>query len=128
MEPQEISADFFDCDPILLDDIHFLQSTLSILASQSGTKVVSTACHSYQPQGASVIVFVEESHLLLSTWPEHRIAVFNCLFTHGVNPQQLLPSLKQALGARSFSVAPFNRTWPIGENYPYNPTPQSSDL
>lgn len=128
MEPQEISADFFDCDPILLDDIQFLQSTLSILASQSGTKVVSTACHSYQPQGASVIVFVEESHLLLSTWPEHRIAVFNCLFTHGVNPQKLLPSLKQALGAHSFSMAPFHRTWATDKKHAPNQPPLPSDL
>ncbi|MEK6960233.1 MAG: adenosylmethionine decarboxylase [Nanoarchaeota archaeon] len=119
MEVKEVIADLFGCDPKLIDDVVYLKATLSRLAAELGTHVVEAGSHKYHPQGASVCVFVEESHLLISTWPEHGIAVFNCLLTHGPDPNDSLERLKEALGAKSINVNRFVRKW---ETYNHSAT------
>ena len=115
MDVQEVVCDLFGCDPILLDDPAYLHTILCTLASKAGTRVVSSSHHTYSPQGVSVMVFVEESHLLISTWPEHGIAVFNCLLTHGPDPTDLVADLKTALAAQACTCTPIRRTWPAEE-------------
>ncbi len=111
MDVKEIIADFKGCDPLLLDDIDYLRNLLIGLAGQVETSVCEAASHKYYPQGASVAIFVEESHLMISTWPEHGIAVFNCLLTHGPDPADLLNDIKRELRAKTVDAHPVNRMW-----------------
>jgi S-adenosylmethionine decarboxylase len=37
--------------------------------------IVREATHAYAPHGVTAMIFLAESHLLLTTWPEHHYAV-----------------------------------------------------
>ncbi|MEW5851254.1 MAG: adenosylmethionine decarboxylase [Myxococcota bacterium] len=84
--------------PALLDDVAALKSALLDAARAARTTPLHVAEHKFEPQGASVVVLVAESHLSIHTWPELGYAavdIFTCgaaLPVHGVAP--ILQALK----------------------------------
>ncbi len=44
-------------------------------AVASGLHVVGETVHAFVPHGLSVALLLAQSHLVLSTWPEHRVAI-----------------------------------------------------
>src|SRR4051794_13243243 len=93
-----ILVELYDVDPKLLDDVETLKSALVAAAAAAKCTPLGSAQHKFEPQGASVVVLVAESHLSIHTWPEHRYAavdIFTCgaaLPLHGISP--LLERLK----------------------------------
>lgn len=92
--------DLYGVSPQVLDDVTLLRATLESAARAARCTVLGALAHKFQPQGASVVVLVAESHLSIHTWPEHGYAavdIFTCgaaLPEHGVAPivEALKPS------------------------------------
>ncbi len=72
-----IIAELYGCDPVLLDDVEFITSTLIKSAEKTGVTVVDYATRKFEPQGVSAIVIISESHIAIHTWPELKYAALD---------------------------------------------------
>lgn len=62
-----------------LDDAEALAAGLDRAARTAGATVVERALARYVPHGVTAVVILAESHIILSTWPEHRLALVDVL-------------------------------------------------
>ena len=74
-----VLVELYGVDEKLLDDPARLEAILRDAAKAARTEVLGAVGHKFQPQGASVVVLVAESHLSVHTWPEHRYAACDIL-------------------------------------------------
>ena len=58
-----------------LDDGPRLCEALRAGADGVKATIVKEAVHAYAPHGITAIIFLAESHLMVTTWPEHGYAV-----------------------------------------------------
>ncbi|MGH7228214.1 MAG: S-adenosylmethionine decarboxylase family protein [Nitrospiraceae bacterium] len=57
-----------------LTDNEALVATCQRMAEATGLRVVAQTVHAYVPHGVSVALLLAQSHIVVSTWPEHRLA------------------------------------------------------
>ncbi|GFR39082.1 S-adenosylmethionine decarboxylase proenzyme [Insulibacter thermoxylanivorax] len=81
-----------------LNDPEWLQAQLVEAAEASGATVLSVQARQFEPQGASVLVMLSESHLSIHTYPEKGFAAIDC-YTCGetVDPQVAVDHLVAVL-------------------------------
>jgi S-adenosylmethionine decarboxylase len=87
-----------DCSFEKLDDVTFLEQTLTEACKMGGAGVISVQSKKFEPQGATVLVLLSESHCSIHTWPEYGYAsvdVFTC-GTH-VEPYDILVEIRKRL-------------------------------
>ena len=60
----------YGCSFVLLNDEHYLVRLLEEAAVISGATVLETVFKKFDPQGATVICLLAESHISIHTWPE----------------------------------------------------------
>ena len=62
-----------------LDDLEAIHAAMSQAAQAVGATEVGQAECRYVPHGVTAVLFLAESHILVSTWPEHRAALFDVM-------------------------------------------------
>jgi len=82
----------------LLNDADWLKDQLVEAAEATGATVLSVQSRQFEPQGATVLVLLSESHLSIHTYPEKGFAAIDC-YTCGetVDPQNAIDRLMEAL-------------------------------
>lgn len=82
----------------LLNDAKWLEDQLVGAAEVSGATVLSVQSRQFEPQGATVLVLLSESHISIHTYPEKGFAAIDC-YTCGetVDPQTAIDKLLEAL-------------------------------
>ncbi|MFD2670513.1 adenosylmethionine decarboxylase [Marinicrinis sediminis] len=77
-----------------LNDAEWLEAQMVEAAEASGATVLSVQGKQFEPQGATVLVLLSESHLSIHTYPEKGFAAIDC-YTCGetVDPQIAIDSL-----------------------------------
>lgn len=82
----------------LLNDAKWLEDQLVEAAEVSGATVLSVQSRQFEPQGATVLVLLSESHISIHTYPEKGFAAIDC-YTCGetVDPQTAIDKLLEAL-------------------------------
>ena len=107
---RHLIADLSGCDPLLLDDVSFLEKLAVRAVEEGGGTVLATRSHKFAPQGATVVVLVAESHLALHTWPEHGFIGFD-YFTCGVrlDPRVALRVITEALAPTDVATSELER-------------------
>jgi S-adenosylmethionine decarboxylase len=73
--------ELWGCNSEFLNDLQFVERTMTDAALQAGAEVREVTFHQFAPQGVSGVVIVSESHLAIHTFPEHGYAsidVFTC--------------------------------------------------
>lgn len=95
---RHVAVDTWGVDYDLLNDADFLQSHLVEAAEACGATVLSVQAKQFEPQGATVLVLLSESHLSIHTYPERRFAAIDC-YTCGdaVDPQLAVEYLVSVL-------------------------------
>ena len=71
----------YGCSFVLLNDEHYLVRLLEEAAVISGATVLETVFKKFDPQGATVICLLAESHISIHTWPEEgkaAVDVYTC--------------------------------------------------
>lgn len=79
---QGILIDAYDCSSTALQQPLILSDVLNKAAKKMGARVVHKSQYSYCAHGITIVLFLAESHILISTWPESKYAfieVFCCL-------------------------------------------------
>jgi len=79
---QHVLAEFFECDPNILNNIDKIEKYMVDAALECGATIVQKCFHMFNPYGVSGVVIISESHLAIHTWPELGYAAVD-LFTCG---------------------------------------------
>src|SRR5690554_1013820 len=81
-----------------LNDAEWLQAQMVEAAEISGATVLSVQAKQFEPQGATVLVLLSESHLSIHTYPEKGFAAIDC-YTCGehINPEIAIQHLVDIL-------------------------------
>lgn len=97
-----ILAEFYDCDPNVLNNVERIEKYMVGGANACGATVVGRHFHHFSPYGVSGVVIIAESHLAIHTWPEYGYAAVD-LFTCGTecNPEVAYEYLKERMNAKS---------------------------
>lgn len=84
-----------------LNDAVGLGEALRSAVLAVGAKPVGELVTRFVPHGVTVAYILAESHVVLSTWPEHRLALLDVLLCHpGMEPEQIWTALAPRLGAQ----------------------------
>ncbi len=78
---RHLLAEYYGCDPGLLDSVSRLKETIEAAARAAKTTIINTHLHKFAPQGVSGVVILAESHLAVHTWPEFgftSVEIFVC--------------------------------------------------
>ncbi|RYZ85561.1 MAG: adenosylmethionine decarboxylase [Proteobacteria bacterium] len=73
--------EFWDCDPVALDDLDRIKSMFDTALKISHATVINVVMHKFSPQGVTGVAAIAESHVSIHTWPElgyAAIDVFTC--------------------------------------------------
>ncbi|MBL0386646.1 adenosylmethionine decarboxylase [Tumebacillus sp. ITR2] len=72
------AVDAWGIDFELINNAEFLKSRMVEAAEKSGAHVLSVQYKQFEPQGATVLVLLSESHLSIHTYPEKGFAAMDC--------------------------------------------------
>ncbi|WP_454192317.1 adenosylmethionine decarboxylase [Paenibacillus sp. Marseille-Q7038] len=95
---RHVAVDTWGVDFDLLNNEEFLQAQMIDAAEACGATVLSVQSKQFEPQGATVLVLLSESHLSIHTYPERGFAAIDC-YTCGetVDPQLAIDYLVSVL-------------------------------
>lgn len=99
---RHLLAEFYDCDPNVLNNVQFIEKSMTDAALKAGATIVQKNFHLFSPWGVSGVVVIAESHLAIHTWPEHGYAAVD-LFTCGdsVDPMVSYDYLRHIFNAKT---------------------------
>ncbi|MFS0727345.1 adenosylmethionine decarboxylase [Paenibacillus sp. 1P07SE] len=85
---RHVAVDTWGVDFDLLNSSELLEAHMVEAAEACGATVLSVQAQQFEPQGATVLVMLSESHLSIHTYPERGFAALDC-YTCGetVDPQ-----------------------------------------
>lgn len=106
----QVLADFYECDPNILDNEDLIRESMLEAAQKCGATVILHNFHKFSPQGVSGMIIIAESHFAIHTWPEHSYAAVD-LFTCGqsIKPEPGLNYLAQVLKSKHQTTNVINR-------------------
>lgn len=95
---RHVAVDTWGVDFDLLNDAAWLEQQLVEAAEACGATVLNVQSKQFDPQGATVLVLLSESHLSIHTYPERGFAAIDC-YTCGesVDPQIAIEYLVSVL-------------------------------
>lgn len=95
---RHVALDVWGVDEGLLNNSAVLQTHLVEAAEACGATVLSVQKKQFEPQGATVLVLLSESHISIHTYPEKGFAAIDC-YTCGdtVDPELAIEYLISVL-------------------------------
>lgn len=107
---QHVLAEFFECDPNILNNPGKIESLMVEAALECGATVVQKCFHMFNPYGVSGVVIIAESHFAIHTWPELGYAAVD-LFTCGdkCDPKVSYEYLKKTFNSQNASFTELKR-------------------
>lgn len=85
---RHVVVDMWGVDFFKLNNLHLLEKHLRLAAERCGATVLSTQYQQFEPQGATVLALLSESHISVHTYPEQGFAALDCYTCgEGVAPQ-----------------------------------------
>ncbi|ANF98073.1 MULTISPECIES: adenosylmethionine decarboxylase [Paenibacillus] len=124
---RHVAVDTWGVDFDLLNSAEYLQAQMVEAAEACGATVMSVQSKQFEPQGATVLVLLSESHLSIHTYPERGFAAIDC-YTCGetVDPQLAIDYLVSVLKPEKTYAKKLVRG--LGELQVETPVMQSSEL
>mgnify|MGYP001216434570 CR=1 FL=1 len=104
-----IIMDFFQCDNKKLDDMEFVEETLIRAATKAGAHIVGKQFHRFSPHGVTGILSLQESHLSIHTWPEHKFAAADFFSCGHIKTENAYEILSKSLVATKRKITRINR-------------------
>lgn len=93
----ELIVDAQGCEADLSDTNRLIKAAREA-AKAVGATIAEEACHRFQPHGLTLCLILKESHLIVSTWPEHQMAIVNIFLCNPeMNTQKAWEALSRVL-------------------------------
>ena len=89
----------FDCNSIQIDDADLLTNQMIKYIEKTNLSVRDKCISKYEPQGITIALILEESHLMVNTWPEHRIMQIELFACTDINQKHLESIATKIFGA-----------------------------
>lgn len=107
---QHVLAEFFECDPNILNNVNMVEKLMIEAALECGATIVQKCFHMFNPYGVSGVVIISESHLAIHTWPELGYAAVD-LFTCGdkCDPKVSYEYLKKMFNSKNATYSELKR-------------------
>lgn len=96
---RHLLVEYHGCDSVVLNDKLRLERVMRAGAEAAGATVLGTIFRTFEPQGVSGVVVVEESHFSIHTWPEHGYAAADFYTCGDCRPEDAHDVLKEELRA-----------------------------
>lgn len=106
---RHILAEFYECDPGMLNDPKAIERAMNKAAKVSGATIVQSMFHMFSPHGVSGVVIVAESHLAVHTWPEFGFAAVDYFTCGEVNAWASIRYLEEKFGAERVTTRKVGR-------------------
>ncbi len=78
MRIRQVLADMRNCGTAIEDEVRLLEAGIAA-AKSVGATIIGEHAQRYVPHGITLILFLAESHIMLTTWPEHRMVLADIL-------------------------------------------------
>lgn len=65
-----ILMELYGCPSEMLKYVRDVKSIVKEIVEESGVNAITSSYHQFKPYGTSGVVFLEESHIAIHTWPE----------------------------------------------------------
>ena len=103
-------AEFFECNPNILNNKDKIENLMVDAAIECGATIVQKCFHMFSPYGVSGVVIISESHLAIHTWPELGYAAVD-LFTCGdkCDPKVSYEFLKRKFNSKKATFTELKR-------------------
>jgi S-adenosylmethionine decarboxylase len=89
-----ILAELYEC-PEIIDDAKALAEAAKRAAQSVGATIVGEYEVRYVPHGLTIAIFLGESHIVLTTWPEFRLLLVDILLCNpDMDPRQVAEQIK----------------------------------
>ena len=75
---RHVAVDTWGVNFDLINNAEWLQAQMIEAAEACGATVLSVQAKQFEPQGATVLVLLSESHLSIHTYPERGFAALDC--------------------------------------------------
>lgn len=98
----------------LLNDPSGLEFLLVSASTASGATVLQAHSHAFEPQGATAVVVLAESHVSIHTWPEWGGATIDAYTCGAADPERLVDLIVEGLAPTAIRRATVPRTVPGG--------------
>jgi S-adenosylmethionine decarboxylase len=124
---RHVAVDAWGVDFALLDNADWLKSQMVEAAEVCGATVLSVQAKQFEPQGATVLVLLSESHISIHTYPERGFAALDC-YTCGetVDPQLAIDHMISVLKPQTVQAKKLIRG--LGEILVEAPTIRQAEL
>ena len=109
-----VLADISGSTSPLLNDPSGLESLLVNASTASGATVLQAHSHAFEPQGATAVVVLAESHVSIHTWPEWGGATIDAYTCGAADPERLVDLIIEGLSPAVIRRATVPRTVPGG--------------
>ncbi len=99
-------VDLITFDKVLLKKVDLVQEKILEVSQKSSLNILKTAFHQFEPEGATGILLLTESHLSIHTWPEKNLVtldIFSC--SEDFDFENFLGLLKKAFNAKEISFS-----------------------
>ncbi len=103
-------VEYVDCDSELLSSAKTIEPIMLEAVSLCGAQYIDHKLQQFEPQGASGIVLIAESHLSFHSWPEYgylALDIFTC--NPSMTPDKGISHIAEAVGAGDTRVRRFDR-------------------
>ena len=92
-----ILAELYDC-PDVIHDAEALAEAAKTAAQSVGATIVGEYEVRYVPHGLTIAIFLGESHIVLTTWPEYRLLLVDILLCNPeMDPQAVVEQIQQQI-------------------------------
>lgn len=78
MRIRQVLADMRDCSAAIEDELALRDAALAG-AKAGGATIIGEHAQRYVPHGITLVVFLAESHIMLTTWPEYKMVLVDVL-------------------------------------------------
>lgn len=78
---RHILVELKDCNSKILNDVKKVEEIMVMAAEKSKSTILNVYSHSFEPQGTTCVVALQESHISIHSWPELNYAavdIFTC--------------------------------------------------
>lgn len=106
---KHIIVELWSCNTDFLEDGEYIEKCLRSIAAVIDVTPITYTHHNYDPQGYTGILIIEESHIVIHTWPEHRYATVDVFTCGEKDPKVVGPVLKEFFEAKEAGVLSLTR-------------------
>ena len=93
----QVLAEMYACEPTIVN-ADALVAAARAAAEAVGATIVDEITVSYAPHGLTIAVFLAESHIVLTTWPEFRLLLLDVLLCNeAMDPREVVDKVAASL-------------------------------